>query len=255
MVKIAAMAFNTLWFKALLILGPFVLLGFAWQWLPLGSWLSVQDLTDQINQLGKRPLGFPLILLIYAVGCVLALPILFLIVTSALLFGPLLGFIYAIIGTAVGAASTYGVGRLLGHRSIRRYAGSHVNRLNVMLAKRGILASAVIRWVPVAAPFTVVNMVAGASHIRFWDYMLGTMLGMLPVTLGLTVFADGAVKAFQDPQPKTFVWLAVIIGVGTLASFSLRRWMRHAGRSTDADIDPPALSEVSNDNIEGTRND
>jgi uncharacterized membrane protein YdjX (TVP38/TMEM64 family) len=255
MAKIAVITINTFWFKALLIIGPFILLGFAWQWLPLENWLSVQDITGQINQLGKTPLGFPLILLIYAIGCALALPILFLILTSALLFGPLLGFVYAIVGTAVGATSTYGVGYLLGHHTLRRYAGSHVNRLNVMLAKRGILASAMIRWVPVAAPFTVVNMVAGASHIRFWDYMLGTLLGMLPVTLGLTVFADGIAKAFQDPQPKTFIWVAVIIGVGALTSFSLRRWMRHADSSTDSNTDPSILSDVSNDNIEGTQDD
>lgn len=252
MAKLAIMVFNTFWFKALLILGPFILLGFAWQWLPLQSWLSVQDLTDQINQLGKTPLGFPLILLIYAIGCVLALPILFLIVTSALLFGPMLGFVYAIVGTGVGAASTYGVGYLLGHHTIRRYAGSHVNRLNVMLAKRGILTSAMIRWIPVAAPFTVVNMVAGASHIRFWDYMLGTLLGMLPVTLGLTIFADGITKALQNPQPQNLLWVAVIIGVGALVSVSLRRWLGHSGSSPDPHTNN-FVSSKATDNDDGAR--
>jgi uncharacterized membrane protein YdjX (TVP38/TMEM64 family) len=246
MAKIAAMAFNTFWFKALLIIGPFVLLGLAWQWLPLESWSSAQNLTHQIDQLGKTPQGFPLILLIYAIGCVLALPILFLIVTSALLFGPTLGFIYAIVGTAVGAASTYGVGYLLGHHTIRRYAGSHVNRLNVMLAKRGILASAMIRWIPIAAPFTVVNMVAGASHIRFWDYMLGTLLGMLPITLGLTVFADGIANVFQNPQPKNLVWILVIIAIGALVSFGLHHWVRQSDASPDSAIKAPESTEDTN---------
>jgi uncharacterized membrane protein YdjX (TVP38/TMEM64 family) len=252
MAKLASITFSTFWFKAFLIMGPFVLLGIAWQWFPLESWLSVQDLTSQINQLGKTLLGFPLILLIYAVGCVLALPILFLIVTSALLFGPMLGFVYAILGTAVGAASTYSVGYYLGHQTIRRYAGSHVNRLNTILAKRGILASAMIRWVPVAAPFTVVNMVAGASHIRFWDYMLGTLLGMLPVTLGLTIFADGIANAIQNPQPKNLVWVAAIVSVGTLVSLGIRRWVRHSNASPDAASDNASGSSKDSHDMKGT---
>ncbi|MDZ7809559.1 MAG: hypothetical protein U5L11_04595 [Arhodomonas sp.] len=29
------------------------------------------------------------------------------------------------------------------------------------------------------APFTVTNLVAGAFHLRFRDYMLGTLIGIL----------------------------------------------------------------------------
>ena len=44
---------------------------------------------------------------------------------------------------------------------------------------------ATVRLVP-AAPFTLVNLVAGAMRIRFLHYLAGTALGLLP---GLAVMA------------------------------------------------------------------
>jgi len=52
------------------------------------------------------------------------------------------------------------------------------------MAKQGILTVAMIRNIPVA-PFTIVNLIAGASHIRLKDYLIGTALGMLPGRLGV----------------------------------------------------------------------
>jgi phospholipase D1/2 len=42
-----------------------------------------------------------------------------------------------------------------------------------------------VRIVPVA-PFAVINLFTGASHIRLRDYLIGTLLGMIPGAAGLT---------------------------------------------------------------------
>ncbi|MHB1188900.1 VTT domain-containing protein [Thiobacillus sp.] len=74
----------------------------------------------------------------------------------------------------------------------------------------GVFAVLVVRVIPVA-PFTVVNMVAGASHISFRDYMLGTLLGMTPVILAVTLFADRIAAVLRDPSPSTLAMLAAAI--------------------------------------------
>jgi uncharacterized membrane protein YdjX (TVP38/TMEM64 family) len=74
-----------------------------------------------------------------------------------------------------------------------------------------------LRVVPVA-PFTVVNLVAGASHIRFRDFALGTLLGMIPGTLALVVLSDQVVAALRSPDAAhiaLLVGLAALIGLGT----------------------------------------
>jgi uncharacterized membrane protein YdjX (TVP38/TMEM64 family) len=44
--------------------------------------------------------------------------------------------------------------------------------------------------VPVA-PFAVLNLLAGAVHVSFRDFLIGTVVGMLPGIIAMTLFAEG----------------------------------------------------------------
>ncbi|PKO88913.1 MAG: hypothetical protein CVU18_05655 [Betaproteobacteria bacterium HGW-Betaproteobacteria-12] len=122
-----------------------------------------------------------------AVGCILlasvaAVPLGAIIVVSALLFGPWLATAYILTGATLGGAISYAIGDYLGHRGLERFAGERINRVSRRLAERGVLSVVIIRLLPIA-PFAIVNMIAGASHLRGRDFILGTLLGMLPGTL------------------------------------------------------------------------
>ena len=80
-------------------------------------------------------------------------------------------------GALLSGFVTYSIGRHLGRDTVRRLAGARLNQISRKLAERGLLAVVLVRMVPVA-PYSVVNMVAGASHIRLRDFMLGTLLAV-----------------------------------------------------------------------------
>lgn len=67
-----------------------------------------------------------------------------------------------------------------------------------------------LRLLPVA-PFAIVNLVAGASHIRMRDFMIGTMLGMGPGIFLTVAFAHHFVASLRHPTAGSF---AVLIGIG-----------------------------------------
>ena len=50
------------------------------------------------------------------------------------------------------------------------------------------------------APFTLVNLFAGASHIRFRDYLLGTAISMTPGTLAMASLAGTALDVYLNPE-------------------------------------------------------
>jgi phospholipase D1/2 len=133
-------------------------------------------------------------------------------------FGPLVGGIYALGGALLSAAVTYTVGRHIGRQTVRRLSGRQLNRITRRLAKKGVLAIAVIRLLPVA-PFSVVNAVIGASHIRFKDFLIGTALGMAPGIAITVIFVDRITAAVTDPGPGTYAALAavaaILVGVAT----------------------------------------
>lgn len=125
---------------------------------------------------------------------------------------------------AAGVALTYTIGHLLGRDTVRRLGSSRLNRLSRQLARQGLLPMAVVRLLPVAS-FAIVNMVASASHIRFREFVIGTLLGMSPGILAITVFGDQLANAITNSGSKSFAVLAVLVVLIVLAVLAVRRWL------------------------------
>ena len=209
----------------LLTIAALVALAAAWHWTPLNQWLDVQTVVAAVGALDEHALAPWFVVTGYLVGGFVMVPVTFMVVVTVLAFGPLEGFLLALAGSLVSAAATYGLGHIAGRRTIRRVAGSRLNRLSQRFAKRGLLTVIGVRIVPVA-PFTVVNLVAGASHIRFWTYMLGTLLGMTPGLVGLSAFMDRLVALVRHPDTMNFALAAGVAAVLVVAGFLVQRWLR-----------------------------
>jgi uncharacterized membrane protein YdjX (TVP38/TMEM64 family) len=157
----------------------------------------------------------------YVIGGLVVLPVTAMIAVTGIVFGPVLGFVYALIGVTLSAIFIYYLGRKLGRATVRRIAGKRINELSRRIAKRGLIAVVVVRMLPIA-PFTIINLIAGASHIRFRHFVLGTILGMAPGTLILVLFVDRIVAAVRTPGPLTFTLLALIAAVALSVALLLR---------------------------------
>ena len=197
----------------------------AWRVTPLDEWLAFDRLIDAGDALRDSPWAAAGVVLIYAAGGLVAFPLLVLIAATAMLFGPLLGPIYALLGALASATLTFAIGRKLGRETVRRLAGQRVNELSRRLARRGLVTVAFVRMLPIA-PFSVVNVVAGASHIRWSDFLLGTIIGLLPGITTLTFFVDRAIAAIRDPGAGTFALLAVAVAILVALVWALRRKLR-----------------------------
>jgi len=149
----------------------------------------------------------------FVLGGVVLVPVTLMIAATVLVFGPIEGGVYALAGALLSAATTYALGRALGRDLVRQIAGPRLNALSRRLARKGLLAMTLVRLLPVA-PFSIVNSVAGASHIGWRDFLLGTVLGMAPGIALTALFIDRAVAVVRDPGIDT---AAVLAGVAALA--------------------------------------
>ena len=70
-----------------------------------------------------------------------------------------------------------------------------------------MLAIAAIRLVPIA-PFTVVNLVAGASEIRLGAFVAGTILGMLPGWIVMSALGHQIMRIISEPSAADVALLA-----------------------------------------------
>src|SRR5206468_3631838 len=159
----------------------------------------------------------------YVLAGLLVVPVMLVITVTGIVFGPLVGGIYALAGAMLSGIVTYTIGRKLGRETVRRVAGKRLNAITRGLAKRGLLTMILVRVVPVA-PFSIVNVVAGASHIGWRDFIVGTALGMLPGIIATVVFVDRLIDVVRHPGPKTIALLTLIaVGLIGLALFVHRR--------------------------------
>jgi phosphatidylserine/phosphatidylglycerophosphate/cardiolipin synthase-like enzyme/uncharacterized membrane protein YdjX (TVP38/TMEM64 family) len=211
-----------------------VILAGAWRWTDLGDWLEPTALAGSLNAALQGPWGPVLTVLGFVLGSLIAIPVTLLILVTALVYGAALGAVYAMAGAIAAAAATYALGRYLGRPSIERLSGGSVEGLSRRLARRGLLTVIALRIIPVA-PFTVVNLFAGASHISLRDFLLGTLIGMVPGVAAMAVFAEGILALIRDADLKHFLVavlaLAFILGL-TLFARRLFRQLND-GRSVD----------------------
>lgn len=211
-----------------LALAALVALAVAWQWSPMRTWLDVDRIVGSLRELGARS-GPATAIAGLALASTLAVPLSVMTVIAIVAFGPLGGFIYTIAGATLGGAASYGLGRLLGREAVERLAGPTVQKVSRKLAGHGVLAVIAIRMVP-AAPFAIVNMLVGASHISFRHFVLGTVIGMIPGTIAFIVFVEQILRAIREPGSTTVLLAAIALGLVAAGLWALRRWATREDR-------------------------
>jgi uncharacterized membrane protein YdjX (TVP38/TMEM64 family)/phosphatidylserine/phosphatidylglycerophosphate/cardiolipin synthase-like enzyme len=218
-------------FAKIIAVGLFVvLLMLAWQLTPLAALTNPHTIQRWFADIAAAPAAPVIVLAVFLVGGLLVFPVTLLIVATAATFGPWLGFAYAAAGAAASAILTYGVGVLIGREALESVLGPRLNRIRRAITRHGVLAVATVRMVPVA-PFTVVNLAAGASRIPFIDYVLGTALGMTPGLILMSALGYQIFNVLTAPTPlnvSLFVlavvaWIGASLGIQALVTRSRRR--------------------------------
>jgi len=196
-------------------------LALAWNLTPLSELAGPEQVRGILESVATAPLG-PLVVLATFIGSsVLLFPVTVLIAAAAAAFGPWLGFAYAAVGSLLSALVSFGIGALIGRQTLTDVLGPRLNRIRRKVRKRGVLAVAMVRLVPVA-PFGIVNLVAGASQIRLIDFVLGTVLGMLPGIAVLSALGHQVIEMLLEPSLESFLWLALAVAAWIALSFGLQ---------------------------------
>jgi uncharacterized membrane protein YdjX (TVP38/TMEM64 family) len=176
----------TLRFAALLLLivGGAAALRFT----PLKQFLDRSRLVaffDHLRDASWAPLA---LLALFVVLAPVGLPMTPLIIASGVVFGPLLGALYNIVGCIAGAVVSYWLARLMGRDFIRRIAGKRLKRIEKLMRRRGFWSLVGVRFLPV--PFPVVNFGAALAGVPFPTFLLATAFGLTPSLLVYTNFAS-----------------------------------------------------------------
>jgi uncharacterized membrane protein YdjX (TVP38/TMEM64 family) len=205
------------------VLAGVLILAAAWRWSPLKEWIDVGTMVELATEFQQAPFAPFITLGIFLLGGLIAFPLTVLIVVCALVFGPWSGLPYSMAGALLSAASSFGIGHVLGRHTVWRFSGKKLRELNRRLGHRGFMTMIIVRIIPLA-PFTVVNLIAGASRIRFRDFMLGSAVGMLPGMIAISVFTDQLAATLQKPDLPAFAVLVAVVAIIIVTGWTCWRW-------------------------------
>jgi uncharacterized membrane protein YdjX (TVP38/TMEM64 family) len=196
----------------------------------------------------------PLIyVVVYVVGTVLAFPGFLLTLVGGLLFGTLFGWLLVTVGASTGAILAFLVGRYAGRATIERFAaGGRLERFDRAVSGSGFSAVLFTRLVPVF-PFNVVNYLWGLSGVGLRDYMLATVVGMIPAEFVYTNIGGAVARSLEGSDATlasieyakllnrdvvgAFALLGVMALVPTVARLVRGRHTAAGAGQTDADGD------------------
>ena len=131
-------------------------------------------------------------------------------VTAGFLFGPVVGVTVCMVASTIAATIAF-----LGMRAIdRRHPAAVLQRVRehrvyvpiaARLRRRGWLAVGSLRLIA-AVPFSILNYAAALSPVRFWPFLVATVVGLAPGTTAVVLLGD-ALTGQSDP------WLVAISAV------------------------------------------
>ena len=156
---------------------------------PLKDFLTVEKMRQILDSAGGwAPVLF---ILIYILGVCLFVPGSVLTSLGAVIFGIYWGFVYVMVGAMLGAVAAFFIGRYLGREFAASIIGDRLKKYDQAIERNGFSTVLYLRLI--YFPYTAMNFGMGLTRVRFWDFVWGSLLGMLAGTFVITFFA-GTIK-------------------------------------------------------------
>jgi phosphatidylserine/phosphatidylglycerophosphate/cardiolipin synthase-like enzyme/uncharacterized membrane protein YdjX (TVP38/TMEM64 family) len=217
------------WIPLALICAVIAALTLLWRWTPLAHTVRPEAVIDWAHDFGAHWWAPLVLMALYTPACLVMFPRPLITLAAVIACGPWLGFGTALAGISASAVVTYYIGRRMKRDTVRRLAGPRLDRMIDVLKRYGLLAMTLLRLVPIA-PFAVESIVAGAIHMRLWQVVAGTAIGLLPGTLATTIFGDAIETALSGTGEVN--WWLVALAVGLLGGgiVAVKRWFSRMSR-------------------------
>lgn len=209
----------------------------ATQMLPVGEWL--QTFNQWVEELGA--IGMVVFIAVYILATVLFLPGAILTLGAGFAFGVGWGFLAVSIGSTIGAACAFLIGRYLARDKIRAKADDYpkFSAIDKAVGKEGWKIVLLLRLSPLV-PFNLQNYLYGLTAIKFWPYLLASWIGMMPGTF-LYVYLGAAgragIEAAAGEAGRTPMEIGMFV-VGLIATVAVTIYVTYIARKAISKAEP-----------------
>jgi len=136
-------------------------------------------------------------------------------IAGGMCFGMMGGFIYTMIGAILGGTLSFLLANKLGHKVFNKFIKKDLSYLENAIKNRGFLLVFMLRLIPLF-PFDIISYASGFSGVKYKDFVLATILGVIP---GIFVFINIGDKSTNIGSSSFYASLALLVGLIVISYF------------------------------------
>lgn len=176
--------------------------------------IGVNEIKSYLLSYGQWSVG--ILLLIYTIKPIFVVtPISVLAVASGLVYGPLYGTIYTMIGAFLSATVGFYIAKYLGEGPVSKLLKGKKFQIEGDIEKNGFSIILMLRLAFIF-PYDPLSYAAGLSKMKYRDFIAGTLIGVLPEMIAYNYLGTSIEDLFTK---KSITAIFIIIGFVIVSLF------------------------------------
>lgn len=171
------------------------------------SKITVESFKEKINSFG---IWGPIIyIVLYVLRPLILFPAAVFSASAGVIWG-LQGLLYLLIGANLSAIAEFLIARYFAREAVEKLIKGKFAGIDQAVERRGFVTVLLIRLIPNVA-WDIQNLALGLTKVKFRDYFLATLIGILPGSFALVYFGSSFISVITNPKHFWKIIVAFVI--------------------------------------------
>ena len=196
------------WLKLLLVIAFLAVIFIALRFFNVDfSKITVESFKEKIDSFGIW--GPVIYIVLYVFRPLILFPAAVFSASAGAIWG-LQGLLYLLIGANLSAIAEFIIARYFAREAVEKLIKGKFNSIDQAVEKNGFVTVLLIRLIPNVA-WDIQNLALGLTKVKFRDYVLATLIGILPGSFALVYFGSSFISVITNPKHFWKIIVAFII--------------------------------------------
>ena len=196
------------WLKLFLVIAFLAVIFFALRYFNVDfSKITVESFKESIDSFGIW--GPVIYIVLYVFRPLILFPAAVFSASAGAIWG-LKGLIYLVIGANLSAIAEFLIARYFAREMVEKLIKGKFSNVDKAVEQRGFITVLLIRLIP-NVPWDIQNLALGLTKVKFRDYALATLIGILPGSFALVYFGSSFISVITNPKHFWKIIVAFVI--------------------------------------------
>lgn len=171
------------------------------------SRITVESFKEKIDSFGMW--GPVIYIVLYVLRPLILFPAAVFSASAGAIWG-LKGLTFLLVGANLSAIAEFVIARYFAREAVEKLIKGKFSSIDQAVEKNGFVTVLLIRLIPNVA-WDIQNLALGLTKVKFRDYVLATLIGILPGSFALVYFGSSFISVITNPKHFWKILVAFVI--------------------------------------------